>query len=296
MIRQASACCLSLWLALGLSSCVQTPDYLVSQQHQSQNHNQRIRMVVLHYTTGDWAQSLKVLTEPSDNPVSAHYLIPERLDASYPADEPLKVYQLVGEQQRAWHAGNSRWEGKTSLNDQSIGIELVNRSQCYAADDGFCSTPDFDPAQMELLAKLLKDILRRHPEITPTRVLGHSDIVPERKQDPGARFPWQWLARQGVGAWYDNQTVLKYWQQLPEQPAIRMVQHGLKQYGYGIEITGEYDRQTQLYLMAFQRHFVPDQVHGHADRKTVAILLALLAKYFPQTLNSAEFTLPLTAP
>lgn len=296
MIRQASACCLSLWLALGLSSCVQTPDYLVSQQHQSQNHNQRIRMVVIHYTTGDWAQSLKVLTEPSDNPVSAHYLIPERLDASYPADEPLKVYQLVGEQQRAWHAGNSRWEGKTSLNDQSIGIELVNRSQCYAADDGFCLTPDFDPAQMELLAKLLKDILRRHPEITPTRVLGHSDIVPERKQDPGARFPWQWLARQGVGAWYDNQTVLKYWQQLPEQPAIRMVQHGLKQYGYGIEITGEYDHQTKLYLLAFQRHFVPDHIHGNADRKTVATLLALLEKYFPQTLNSAEFTLPLTTP
>jgi N-acetylmuramoyl-L-alanine amidase len=228
--------------------------------------------------------------------VSAHYLIPERLDASYPSDEPLKVYQLVGEQQRAWHAGESRWEGKTSLNDQSIGIELVNRSQCYAADDGFCLTPDFDPAQMELLATLLKDILRRHPEITPTRVLGHSDIVPERKQDPGARFPWQWLARQGVGAWYDDQTVLKYWQQLPEQPAIRMVQHGLKQYGYGIEITGEHDRQTQLYLQAFQRHFVPDQVHGNADRKTVAILMALLEKYFPQTLKSAEFTLPLPKP
>lgn len=296
MIRQASACCLSLWFALGLSGCVQTPDYLVSQQHQSQNHNQRIRMVVIHYTTGDWAQSLKVLTEPSDNPVSAHYLIPERLDASYPSDEPLKVYQLVGEQQRAWHAGESRWEGKTSLNDQSIGIELVNRSQCYAADDGFCLTPDFDPAQMELLATLLKDILRRHPEITPTRVLGHSDIVPERKQDPGARFPWQWLARQGVGAWYDNQAVLKYWQQLPEQPAIRMVQHGLKQYGYGIEITGEHDRQTQLYLQAFQRHFVPDQVHGNADRKTVAILMALLEKYFPQTLKSAEFTLQLPKP
>ena len=296
MIRQASACCLSLWFALGLSGCVQTPDYLVSQQHQSQNHNQRIRMVVIHYTTGDWAQSLKVLTEPSDHPVSAHYLIPERLDASYPADEPLKVYQLVGEQQRAWHAGNSRWEGKTSLNDQSIGIELVNRSQCYAADDGFCLTPDFDPAQMELLAKLLKDILRRHPEISPTRVLGHSDIVPERKQDPGARFPWQWLARQGVGAWYDNQTVLKYWQQLPEQPAIRMVQHGLKQYGYGIEITGEYDHQTKLHLLAFQRHFVPDHIHGNADRKTVAILLALLEKYFPQTLNSAEFTLQLPKP
>jgi len=296
MIRQASACCLSLWFALGFSGCVQTPDYLVSQQHQSQNHNQRIRMVVIHYTTGDWAQSLKVLTEPSDNPVSAHYLIPERLDASYPADEPLKVYQLVGEQQRAWHAGDSRWEGKTSLNDQSIGIELVNRSQCYAGEGGFCSTPDFDPAQMELLAKLLKDILRRHPEITPTRVLGHSDIVPERKQDPGARFPWQWLARQGVGAWYDDQTVLKYWQQLPEQPAIRMVQHGLKHYGYGIEITGEYDRQTKLYLLAFQRHFVPDHVHGNADRKTVAILLALLEKYFPQALNSAEFTLQLTQP
>jgi len=295
MIRQASACCLSLWLTLGLSSCVQTPDYLVSQQHQSPNHNQRIRMVVLHYTTGDWGDSLRVLTEPSDHPVSAHYLIPERLDPSYPVDEVMKVYQLVGEQQRAWHAGDSRWEGKTSLNDQSIGIELVNRSQCYAGDDGFCLTPDFDPAQMELLAKLLKDILRRHPEITATRVLGHSDIVPERKQDPGPRFPWQWLARQGIGAWFDDQTVLKYWQLLPEKPPISLVQQGLQRYGYGIEITGEHDQQTKLYLMAFQRHFVPDQVHGNADRKTVAILFALLEKYFPQSLKTKELQLPAPA-
>lgn len=292
MIRQVSTCCLSLWLALGFSACVQTPDYLVSQQHQSPNHNQRIRMVVLHYTTGDWAQSLKVLTEPSDNPVSAHYLIPERFDTSYPSDEVLKVYQLVGEQQRAWHAGESRWQGKTNLNDQSIGIELVNRSQCYAGDNGFCLTPDFDPAQMALLAQLLKDILRRHPDITPTRVLGHSDIVPERKQDPGPRFPWQWLARQGIGAWYDDATVLKYWQQLPEDPPLRLVQQGLQHYGYGIQVTGEADRQSELYLRAFQQHFVPDQVHGRADRKTVAILLALLEKYVPQALKTAEMRLP----
>jgi len=132
--------------------------------------------------------------------------------------------------------------------------------------------------------------LLRHPEITPTRVLGHSDIVPERKQDPGSRFPWQWLARQGIGAWFDDQTVLKYWQQLPEQTPVRMVQHALKQYGYGIEITGEHDRQTQLYLMAFQRHFVPDQVHGNADRKTVAILFALLEKYFPNALTTSDLS------
>lgn len=301
MIRQIRALCL-LGAGLALVSCSTQPsdatdsdfasyfvndsvnDLVVSQQHQSQNQNQRIRMVVLHYTTGDWAQSLQVLTTPSENPVSAHYLIPERLDASYPATEPLKVYQLVSEQQRAWHAGMSIWQGQQSLNDQSIGIELVNRSRCVNEGAPLCFTPDFDPAQLELLAKLLQDILARHPEIKPTHIVGHSDISPQRKQDPGPRFPWQWLARQGIGAWYDESTVEKYWQQLPAQVPISTTQQALRAYGYGIEVTGEFDEQTQLYLKAFQQHFVPDSVSGSADRKTLAILFALLEKYQPQAL------------
>ncbi len=295
MIRQIRALCL-LACGVTLASCSMQASYLnqsefgsdfvVSQQHQSLNHNQRIRMVVLHYTTGDWAQSLQVLTTPSENPVSAHYLIPERSDASYPATEPLKVYQLVSEQQRAWHAGMSFWQGQQNLNDQSIGIELVNRSRCVDEVMPLCFTPDFDPAQLELLAQLLKDILARHPEISPTHIVGHSDISPQRKQDPGPRFPWQWLARQGIGAWYDEATVEKYWQQLPESVPLLSIQQALRAYGYGIAVTGEFDEQTTLYLRAFQQHFVPDLVSGNPDRKTLAILFALVEKYQPQELPS----------
>lgn len=289
------------------------PVELKIQPYASDNQNNRIRFVVLHYTAGNFAQSLQVLTKKSDTPVSSHYLIPESFDASY-GDKKLQVYQLVAESERAWHAGESAFEDRQNLNDQSIGIELVNRGHCvsrrptqqqaeeqqtghlpaekqYAEQtqspqSQLCLTPDFDPAQMQLLALLLKDILKRYPDISPTRILAHSDIAPAKKQDPGARFPWQWLAAQGIGAWYDETTVQFYYQQPVLHNNIRLLQQALKLYGYAIEVTGEHDAQSQLYLGAFQRHFVPEQISGQPDDKSVAVLSALLAKYRP-----AEFQL-----
>lgn len=270
----------------------------MNQQHPSPNRNGRIQLVVLHYTTGNWQQSLQVLTTAGPNPVSAHYLIPESIDASYPPDTPLQVYQLVAENARAWHAGVSRWENRDSLNDHSIGIELVNQSSCQRlepkATDGrptdaaapeLCLNADYDPAQLQLLALLLKDILQRHPDISPTRILGHSDIAPSRKQDPGSQFPWQWLARQGIGAWYEPQTLHKYWQALEQLPDLKTVQQALQLYGYDIVISGVADQQSRDVLMAFQRHFVPAQLTGEVDRRTVATLWALLDKYFAAELR-----------
>ena len=282
---------LLLGLVLQSGCSVHPTTVVIDQQYQSENRNERIRFVVIHYTAGNWQQSLHILTRPSDRPVSAHYLIPESGDTSYPVDQALKVYQLVPEQQRAWHAGDSQWEDKTGLNDLSIGIELVNQSWCerqtnqLLPEAELCLLNDFDPAQLQLLLALLKDILARNPDITPTRVLGHSDIVPQRKQDPGSRFPWQWLAAQGVGAWYDNVVMQRYWQQLTVLPEIKTVQRALRLYGYGIAITGQHDAQSRLYLLAFQRHFVPENITGELDLKTVAVLWALLEKYFPQSLH-----------
>jgi len=286
-----------------LGGCSHSPSLIdIDRQYQSANRNERIRFVIIHYTAGNWQQSLDILTKPGKRPVSSHYLIPQTGDATYPAGQKLKVYQLVEEQQRAWHAGDSQWEDRHGLNDHSIGIELVNQSWCEQQTNQFrqpaelCIATDFDPAQLQLLLVLLKDILSRNTDISPTRVLGHSDIVPLRKQDPGSRFPWQWLAANGVGAWYDAAVMQKYWQQLAVLPEIKIVQRALKLYGYGIKVTGEHDAQSRAYVLAFQRHFVPEQLTGEPDLKTVAVLWALLEKYFPAALQQDKNLQLLTAP
>lgn len=287
---------LLLCLLFLLQSCSQTGPVPINTEHQSANRNDRVQLLVLHYTAINWQQSLKALTQPGATAVSAHYLIPESFDPSYPPDKALQVYQLVPETQRAWHAGASRWEDRSALNDQSIGIELVNLGWCYQrkvalirpADNELCLSPDFDPAQLQLLADLLKDILARNPEISPTRVVAHSDIAPSRKQDPGPRFPWQWLARQGIGAWYDNPTLLKYWQGIRTLPDADLVQRALQRYGYGIVVSGVWDVQSREVLTAFQRHFVPERVSGEPDTETIAVLWALLEKYFPDSLTGTD--------
>ncbi len=290
-IFQHTVCIGLVWLLAACSSAL-SPVKLQIQPYPSANQNHRVRFVVLHYTAGNWQQSLQILTEKSAHPVSSHYLIPESFDDTYPERE-LKVYQLVDESERAWHAGESQFEDRHNLNDQSIGIELVNTGHCDNANTktlplvpstarpNLCLTPDFDARQMQLLALLLKDILKRYPDISPTRILAHSDISPAKKQDPGARFPWQWLARQGIGAWYDNAQVQHYYQQPVLTGGISQLQQALQLYGYAIRVTGEHDDQSRLYFSAFQRHFVPEQITGLPDDKSIAVLSALLAKYRP---------------
>ncbi|MEX2497004.1 MAG: N-acetylmuramoyl-L-alanine amidase [Woeseia sp.] len=280
----------------------------------SDNFNSRVSVVVIHHTTENFAVSLQTLTERSGYPVSSHYLIPEPDDPTY-NKRKLRVYELVPETYRAWHAGESYWGGRTSLNDQSIGIELVNRTWCHRsttdAGDGIvaasgtvpgeidesttipdavpasiCFYPDFADSQIRLLAGLLEDILRRHPSIKPTQIVGHSDIAPERKIDPGPRFPWQRLYRLGFGAWYDDDTVIRYWERFRLQPLpLRNVQRALKAYGYGIEESGELDVRTRNVLRAFQMHFRPSQAYGRLTTETVATLFALIEKYYPEQLE-----------
>jgi N-acetylmuramoyl-L-alanine amidase len=281
----------------------------------SENFNSRVSLVVIHHTSENFADSLETLTAPSDHPVSSHYLVPEPDDPTYDKDE-LKVYELVPETYRAWHAGDSYWGGRTSLNDQSIGIELVNRTHCHrnAADAGdgivetadprqpgiidestaipdvapasICFYPDFAESQIELLAELLGDILERYPSIKPTQIVGHSDIAPDRKIDPGPRFPWQRLYRLGFGAWYDDDTVIRYWERFRQQPLpLCNVQRALRVYGYDIEATGELDVRTRDVLRAFQMHFRPSQTYGRVTTETVATLFALIEKYYPEQLD-----------
>ena len=269
----------------------------------SSNQNGRVRYLVIHHTSENFADSLALLTEPSENPVSAHYLIPEPGDETY-AETALKVYRLVPESRRAWHAGQSYWNGQDALNDHSIGIELVNKTYCIErpADDlenpepgKLCFYPDFAEQQLTLLFELVASILRRQPDIRPTAVVGHADIAPDRKVDPGPRFPWQRLYRYGYGAWFDEDTVVTYWDRFRKSlPPIDVVQCALHEYGYQIEATGVNDDQTRLVMRAFQMHFRPMLVTGEIDAESAAVLFALLEKYRPERLQELPGQSPVT--
>ena len=160
-----------------------------------------------------------ILTKNSDYPVSSHYLIPEfaNRDQKFFFGKELAVYRLVKEHERAWHAGVSSWLDEESLNDRSIGIEIVNEFACeYTHEEGSeksadmmeCEFLPFPEEQIEIVKALLLDILERYPTIDPVDVVAHSDIAPDRKSDPGPFFPWKEFYDIGIGAWYDEETYL----------------------------------------------------------------------------------------
>jgi N-acetylmuramoyl-L-alanine amidase len=200
-----------------------------------------IDMLVLHYTGMRTATAaLDRLCDPAAQ-VSAHYLI----------DEDGTIYRLVAEEKRAWHAGIARWREERDVNGRSIGIELVNPGHEFIYRD-------FPQPQMESLTTLARDILERHP-IPGHNVVGHSDIAPDRKLDPGERFNWRQLAASGIGLWPQE-----------PQPVNGDIRDLLTEYGY--------DVSTRHYVAAFQRHFRPSRVDGIVDDETRAQLGGLLAQ------------------
>ena len=276
--------------ALYLAGCSSLP----IEYRPSQNYNNRVRYLILHFTAGNFEKSMDYLVK-GGRQVSSHYLIPENHDPSYSGR--LRIYQLVDESFRAWHAGVSHWDSQDNLNDLSIGIELVNIPDCHKSpetgltqdyqtladyDNHYCFYPDFDPEQIQLLISLIKKIQQEYPEITAKNILGHSDIAPSRKLDPGPKFPWHQLYKEGIGAWYNNDTVTEYWYQFTARPpSLKLIQHALREYGYGLKVTGELDEQTSDVLVAFQTHYLPWQIQGDADLMTAATVFALLEKYHP---------------
>ncbi len=216
-------------------------------------------MVLLHYTgmpTG--AEALARLRDPEAK-VSAHYLI----------EEDGKVFSLVAEERRAWHAGLSFWKGERDINAVSVGVELVNPGHEW----GYRAYPD---AQIEALIELLDEIRGRW-EIPDGRILGHSDVAPERKTDPGELFPWKRLAQAGHGLWLEPPAAPGPALSLGDDgTGVFALQAGLTRLGFDSAPSGQFDAHTQTIITAFQRHWRSDRVDGVADGETRARLVHLL--------------------
>jgi N-acetylmuramoyl-L-alanine amidase len=254
--------CLSLLLAL-LSGCA-GPLPPIDHSYTARGQSSRVRFIVLHYTVSDLPASLKALTEEE---VSSHYLIS---DTPHPV-----VYGLVDESRQASHAGASSWKAYTQLNSNSIGIELVH--------PGFIDTPEgrvwapFATAQIDALIPLLRQIVARHG-IRPENILGHSDIAPQRKSDPGPMFPWQRLAAAGLIPWPDAGRVASlratYEARVPD---VAWFQTRLARHGYAVPQGGALDPATRNVLIAFQMKYRQARFDGVPDAETAAILDALTA-------------------
>lgn len=222
---------------------------MVIEQRPSPNQENRpgtgqVDFLVLHYTGMESAEeALDRLCDPIAK-VSAHYCI----------EEDGRTWQLVSESKRAWHAGLCYWDGVTDINSRSIGIELVNPGHAL----GYRPFPQ---AQIESLEALCRSVLGRH-DIAPQRILGHSDLAPLRKDDPGELFPWETLAKAGIGLWCNTPVA-------SDESLITLLQR----LGYGY-----LEDDPVKVITAFQRHWRPALVSGQDDQETRGLAAALLQR------------------
>lgn len=263
------------------------PALEIDRSYAAKGQSSRVKFIIVHYTVSNLPRSLKTLTQDT---VSSHYLL---------TDEPNPVvYGLVDETRQSNHAGVSAWKNYTLLNGSSVGIEIVN--------PGFTEGPNgriyypFSQAQIDKLIVLMKGIAARH-QVPPENILGHSDIAPQRKQDPGPLFPWWQLAKHGLVQWPDAARVVAgrtlYEQQLPD---VRWFQQKLATHGYAVPQSGVFDEPTRNVISAFQMKYRPLRFDGTPDAETAAMLEAMNPTplpLIPPTPTSAPlFTAPLVRP
>lgn len=253
----------SVLLFCFLAACSSAPKiagYQVHNDTEAEGQNSRVRHIVLHYTSADTSTSIKILTQKN---VSSHYLITD--------DIPPQLYQFVPETRRAWHAGISDWYIYSDLNTSSIGIEIVNAGR---KENG--SWAEYSTAQITMLKALVHDIVERH-RVTPGNIVGHSDIAPQRKIDPGPLFPWDQLAADGIGRWYNVAEAQSYQKEFEQYglPTYEETQQLLKKAGYAVPLHGQWDKASQNVMAAFQMHYRPAHYDGTPDAESIAILKAL---------------------
>ena len=233
----------------------------IDTSYSAVSQGSRVETLIIHYTALDFPTSLRVLTQQA---VSSHYLVDV---------DPPTIYRLVDESQRANHAGVSFWGRRHMLNPSSIGIEIVNL--------GYRDTPEgrqyfpYPPAQIDAVVALVRDIVKRH-RIPPERVLGHSDIAPGRKPDPGPLFPWKRLGEEGLALWPSEPKVAELRPRFEQAlPSVAWFQQRLAQLGYFVPLWGELDTATRQVMVAFQMRFRPARFDGEPDAESAAILAAL---------------------
>lgn len=248
-------------MLLLLAGCASGPR--IDTSYSSTGHDSRAQFIILHYTSTDLPRSLQLL---SGRDVSSHYLIGE---------SPATIYQLVDENRRAWPAGKSEWNGRTWLNATSIGIELVNRGYVESADGRRLWYP-YSEEQIDALVVLLKDIMARH-DLKPGAIIGHSDIAPQRKVDPGPLFPWKRLAKEGLLPWPDADAVAAERMRYASAglPTITWFQNALAAQGYRVPRHGYLDDETRNVIAAFQMKYRPARFDGEPDAETAAMLQVL---------------------
>ncbi len=250
---------------LALSGCATTTPggVPIDTTYTSRGQDSRVMFLVLHYTVANFPASLRVLTQGE---VSVHYLVSD--------ETPPRIYRLVDESRRAWHSGPSGWQGHRMLNASSIGIEIVN--------PGFKEMPQgrvfapFPKAQIDVLMPLIKDIVARH-QIRPDRIVGHSDVLPQHKQDPGPLFPWKRLADEGLIPWPDAgraQAHRALFELKP--PDVAWWQTSLATLGFEVPRSGVLDEETRTVIGAFQMRYRPERFDGEPDAQTAALLHVLI--------------------
>jgi N-acetylmuramoyl-L-alanine amidase len=219
--------------------------------------DEKVDMLILHYTGMKTAAAAIERLRDAAAAVSSHYVV----------DEDGAVFRLVPEDRRAWHAGVSYWRGHAALNGRSIGIEIVNPGHEWGYRD-------FPVLQLATVCDLCLGILARHG-IPARNVVGHSDVAPDRKDDPGERFDWRALAENGVGLWPADTVDLGTAGVVRDAVTLRAVRAALAEIGYRVAPEGSLDPALSAVLRAFQRHWRPEAITGQADDGTLARLLGM---------------------
>ncbi|MES2214648.1 MAG: N-acetylmuramoyl-L-alanine amidase [Pseudomonadota bacterium] len=221
----------------------------LSPNYDSRPSGVKIDSIIIHYTEMIFEEAIEKLCNQGAK-VSCHYLIHENGE----------IFQLVSDASRAWHAGESSWKGETMLNNSSLGIELDNLGD-----------RKFSDKQMQSCVALCQKLIALY-DIQAQNILGHSDIAPSRKIDPGIHFDWEFMAQNGLGIWYNSHGINKS----EDMNDYTSIQERLKTFGYKIEVTGKWDLQTSDVIRAFQSHFCSESLR----RKGLNFYQELNNEYF----------------